>query len=427
MVTINMPEYRISVDQLRPGVFIRLEKTSWFDHPFLFNNFKIKDDKQIALLKKLGITKLICIPEKSDVLPLRPTEKRTQKVEEEEKNLSQETIDHLWEVKRERTERLKEKKLHIAECEERFSACIKTFNNILKGMLSGNFHSVEEALAFVDRLSEYFLADRESTLHLMNIMDQAESAYSHPMNVAVLSMMVGKEAGLDREDMTILGMGALFHDIGKSRIPKKILKKRGELTKPEQQIIAQHSAFGASMLADIDIFPKAAARIVAHHHERMDGSGEPEHLKGDAIDKLARIVAIADAYDNHCNHPAPTKSLTPYLALSYMFGQQKQLFDVEVLALFIRCLGVYPPGTVVQLSNGAIGMVMSVNPKNQLNPSIVLYDSGVPKKEALIVDLADEPDLRVEKSIRLAHLPQEIFEYLSPRARITYFIDPNGA
>ena len=70
---------------------------------------------------------------------------------------------------------------------------------------------------------------------------------------------------------------------------------------------------------------------------------------------------------------------------------------------------------------------MSVNPKNQLNPSIVLYDSGVPKKEALIVDLADEPDLRVEKSIRLAHLPQEIFEYLSPRARITYFIDPNGA
>ena len=122
----------------------------------------------------------------------------------------------------------------------------------------------------------------------------------------------------------------------------------------------------------------------------------------------------------------PAESLTPYLALSYMFGQQKKLFDVEVLALFIRCLGVYPPGTVVQLSNGAIGMVMSVNPKNQLNPSIVLYDSDVPKKEALIVDLSDEPDLRVEKSIRLAHLPQEIFDSLSPRTRITYFVDPNG-
>jgi len=261
---------------------------------------------------------------------------------------------------------------------------------------------------------------------LMNVMDTAESAYSHPMNVAVLSMMVGKEAGLSADEMTALGMGALFHDIGKARIPKKLLKKRGELTKPEQQLIDQHSAFGATMLSEIDIFPKAAIQIVAHHHERMDGSGSPQQLQGDAIDRLSRIVAIADAYDNHCNSIDPDKSLTPYLALSFMFGQQKLFFDVEMLALFIRCLGVYPPGTVVELSNGAIGMVMSVNPKNQLNPSVVLYDENVPKKEALIVDLADEQDLRVEKSIRLAHLPKEVFEYLSPRTRITYFMEPNG-
>ncbi|MBI9079962.1 MAG: HD-GYP domain-containing protein [Pseudodesulfovibrio sp.] len=419
-----MPEYRISVDQIQPGVFVRLEKTSWFDHPFLFNNFMIKDDEQIALLKKLGITELICIPEKSNVLPLRPTEKRAPVIVKDTE-LSQDIIDHLWDIKRERTERLREKKKHLAICEERFNACIRTFDTILKGMLGGNGHSVEKTLAFVGNLSEYFLADRESTLHLMNVMDHAESAYSHPMNVAVLSMMVGKEAGLSLEDMTTLGMGALFHDIGKSGIPKKLLKKRGELTKPEQELIAQHSALGAKMLNDIEIFPKAAARIVAHHHERMDGSGLPEHLKGDSIDRLARIVAIADAYDNHCNHPDQTESLTPYLALSFMFGQQKRFFDVEILAMFIRCLGVYPPGTVVQLSNGAIGMVMAVNPKNQLNPSVVLYDSDVPKKEALIVDLADEPDLRVEKSIRLAHLPQEVFEYLSPRTRITYFVDQN--
>ena len=421
---MNMPEYRISVDQLRPGVFVRLEKTKWFDHPFLFNNFKIKDDKQIALLKELGISEIFCIPEKSDVLPMRPEE--TKPVRKEEKALSQNVIDHMWEIKRERTERLREKKKRIAECEKRFTDCINTLNNILRGVTGGNIHFVEEARALVDSLSEYFLADRESTLHLMNVMGQSESAYSHPMNVTILSMMVGKEAGLKAEEMIALGMGALFHDIGKSRIPKKLLKKRGELTRPEQELMSRHSAFGADLLASIEIFPKSAIRIVAQHHERMDGSGGPGHIKGEDIDRLSRIVAIADAYDNHCNHPDPNESLTPYLALSYMFGQQKHVFDVEILALFIRCLGVYPPGTVVQLSNGAIGMVMSVNPKNQLNPSVVLYDPDVPKKEALIVDLADEADLRVDKSIRLAHLPSEIFEYLSPRTRITYFVDPNG-
>ncbi|WP_338669536.1 HD-GYP domain-containing protein [Pseudodesulfovibrio methanolicus] len=420
-----MPEIRISVDQLRPGVFIRLEKTSWFEHPFLFSNFKVKDADQIALIKSLGITHVVCIPEKSDVLPAAPP-KSPQGVPVAEKPVPREVIDRLWAVKKERTRRLKQKKERIALCEKRFNTCIKTFNDILKGVIAGQAEAAVAAADFVSRLTDYFLDDRESTLHLMNVVDRGESAYSHPMNVAVLSMIVGKEARLNAEELTVLGLGALFHDIGKDRIPKKILKKRGELTRPEQELLERHPAYGAAMLADIDVFPRGAASVVAQHHERMDGSGFPKGLAGDGIDRLARMVAIADAYDNHCNRPDPMESLTPYLALSYMFGQQKHLFDVELLALFIRCLGVYPPGTVVELSNGEVGMVMAVNPKNQLNPSVMLYDPDVPKKEALIVDLADEPDLRVEKSIRLAQLTPEMLEYLSPRTRITYYVEPGS-
>lgn len=428
MTHSNTPEYRISVNQLRPGVFIRLIKAKWFDHPFLFSSFKIKDAEQIALIRKLGIKEVLCLPEKCDVLPRKSSETTPSPLEEktEEATLSQQVLDHLWEVKKERALRLKKKKDRIARCEERFNGCIKAFNNILAGVFGGKSESVKEAVAFVGRLTEYFLNDRESTLHLMNVMDQAEAAYSHPMNVAVLSMMVGREAGLSPNEMTILGLGALFHDIGKARIPKKLLKRRNGLTKAEQDIIDQHTELGAALLSAIDCFPAAVTRIVAQHHERMNGSGIPGHLTGKAIDPLARIVAIADTYDNHTNHPDPEKALTPYLALSFMFGQQKQLFDVDMLALFIRCLGVYPPGTVVELNNGAIGMVMAVNPRNQLHPSVVLYDEDVPKKEALIVDLTDEEDLRVERSIRLTHLPRKVLEYLSPRTRITYFVDPNG-
>lgn len=423
MVERDMPEYRIPVDQLRPGVFIRLEKTSWFEHPFLFSNFKIRDYDQIALIKSLGISHVVCIPEKSDVLPSGPEKRAEAKLAEPRKRLSQEVIDHLWEVKRERTRRLRAKKEQIALCEKRFNTCIKTFNDILKGVAAGRDEAVDEAVRFVARLSNYFLDDRESTLHLMNVMDKGESAYSHPMNVAVLSMMVGREAHLGEAEMAVLALGALFHDIGKERIPKKLLKKRGGLTRPEQALLDEHPALGAEILSGLKGFPEGVARVVAQHHERLDGSGVPAGLKGEAIDRLARIVAVADAYDNHCNHVDPMESLTPYLALSYMFGQQKHLFDVELLALFIRCLGVYPPGTVVELSNGDVGMVMAVNPKNQLNPSVMLYDPDVPKKEALIVDLADEPDLRVEKSIRLAQLAPEMLEYLSPRTRITYYVD----
>lgn len=416
-----MPEYRISVDQLRPGVFIRLEKTGWFEHPFLFSNFKIKDADQIALIKGLGITHVTCIPEKSDVLPSTP-DRPCATAPLSGGVAPREVIDHLWAIKKERTRRLKQKKERIAVCEKRFNSCVKTFNDILKGVVAGQAEAAVAAADFVARLTEYFLDDRESTLHLMNVVDRGESTYSHPMNVAVLSLIVGKEARLSEAEMVALGLGALFHDIGKERLPKKLLKKRGERTRPEQELLERHPEHGAALLAGIDIFPREAARVVAQHHERMDGSGFPEGLSSGEIDRLARMVAIADAYDNHCNRADPMESLTPYLALSYMFGQQKHLFDVELLALFIRCLGVYPPGTVVELSNGDVGMVMAVNPQNQLNPSVMLYDPDVPKKEALIVDLTDEPDLRVEKSIRLAQLTPEMLQYLSPRTRITYYV-----
>lgn len=425
MANMSIPEYRITVDQLRPGVFVRLERANWFSHPFLFSSFKIKDSDQIAIIRELGITELICVPEKSDVLPRKPSD-AAEMAAPPSHTPAPEVLDELWELKKERTRRLQEKKQRIAECENRYNSSVKDFANIMKGIIRGNAQSVLEAEAFVERLADHFLGDTESTLHLMNVMGRTEPIYSHSLNVAVLSMMVGREMALGREDMRLLGMGALFHDIGKSRIEKKLLKKPGPLSRPEQELMERHPAFGMEILQEIEEFPDEALDIIYQHHERMDGSGYPQGLSGEIIHPLARIVSISDAYDTLCNSKDPEEALTPYLALSYMFGQQKKLFDTESLASFIRCLGVYPPGTVVQLTNGTIGMVMSVNPHNQLRPSVVLYDSEVPKKEALIVELAEEPDLKVEKSIRLSHLPPEIFEYLSPRSRITYFVDLDG-
>jgi len=180
------------------------------------------------------------------------------------------------------------------------------------------------------------------------------------------------------------------------------------------------------MVAPIREFPRPALEVIVQHHERMDGTGYPRGLAGEAIDRLARITAIADAYDNHCNRPDPADSYTPYQALSHMFSREQSRFDRELLSLFIRCLGVYPPGTVIQLSNGAIGMVVSVNPQCQLYPSVVVYDPEIPKKEALVIDLSEERELTIDKSIRPAQLPRDIYDYLNPRTRISYFVEPDA-
>jgi len=138
-----------------------------------------------------------------------------------------------------------------------------------------------------------------------------------------------------------------------------------------------------------------------------------------------------NVYDNHCNKFNPEESLTPHEALAYMFSAQKHYFDQEILALFIQCLGVYPPGTIVKLSNGSTGMVISVNPRNPLHPSLLMYNPEVPKKEALIFNMAEETGFRIEESIKPSLLEPEVFDYLSPRTRVTYYVaegdSPEGA
>lgn len=163
-------------------------------------------------------------------------------------------------------------------------------------------------------------------------------------------------------------------------------------------------------------------KALYQHHERNDGQGFPEKLAGKEISLLAKIVSIANIYDNHCNKRNPKDSLTPHEALAFMFGVQKDQFDQDLLALFIQCLGVYPPGTIVKLSNGFIGMVISVNPRNPLHPSLIIYNPDIPKKEALIYDLMNEPNLKIESSMKPSQLAHEAYDYLSPRTRVTYYV-----
>lgn len=325
MSDLNMPEYKVSVDQLRPGVFVRLEKVNWFNHPFLFSSFKIRTLAELEVLRSLGVTEVICVPEKSDCLP-GPAEAAPQAPAAADPGKNP-AADALWRVKNERIERLRQKKLRIAECEERYAASLKDIAQIIQGLSRGNSQSVQDALAFVERMADHFLRDTESTLQLMNILPQGERTYSHALNVAVLSMMTGRDAGCSARELTSLGMGALFHDIGKTRIEKRVLRKRGSLTKPERELLERHPQYGQEMLEAIPEFPREGLDVVRQHHERMDGSGYPSGLSGASIDPGARIVAIADIYDNHCNQPDPEDSFTPYLALSYMFTQQKHLLD----------------------------------------------------------------------------------------------------
>ena len=275
------------------------------------------------------------------------------------------------------------------------------------------------------QIADSILTAPELAIQVMGDKVGGEEMYFHSLNVTMLSLMMARDIKLPQEAVQPLGMGALFHDIGRREIPDKILLKMEPLTQSERNFYELHCQYGVEIGKKLK-FPAATLAIIHEHHEMVDGSGYPRKLKGDAINLLARIVAIANYYDELCNPQNILNAVTPHEALATMFAKLRTRFDARLLQVFVRCLGVYPPGTVVQLSNGPIGMVVSINTAKPMKPMVMLYDAGVPKDEAILVDLEQEPDVNIAKAIRPAQLPREIYNYLSPRKQVSYYFDASA-
>ncbi|WP_029897234.1 HD-GYP domain-containing protein [Desulfohalovibrio reitneri] len=428
MAKFSIPEYKVKIDQLQPGVYIRLEG-HWFEHPFLFTRFKIKSEEQIRVLRDSGVEEVTCVPAKSDRLPISRSKsaERAEAGEPEpaKKQAKDPATERFWKLKKERIEKLKTKRDEIKACEEKYRKSAKAVPGMMDGVLTGSAESVEQAGDMIADMVDVLLNDRDAVVHLMG-SEEDESLYYHSLNVSVLALMLGKDIGLGQEDMSALGLGCLFHDVGKNRIDKKILKKKGPLTKPEQELLHLHPRYGVEIALKTGAFPEGALRAIFQHHEAADGSGYPKGFTKKKTHRLARVASIANVYDNLVNDPLREKAMTPYQAMSFMFAKLKNKLDMDIFSSFIRCLGIYPPGTICQLSNEAIGLVISVNQRNPLKPSLLLFDPEVPREEAVIFDMEDDPELGVLKSIHPQDLPKEIFDYLNPSTEVAYFTNNAG-
>lgn len=413
-------EQKISPSQLRLGLYIRLD--GWMEHPFLFSSFKIRNEKQLRALQSLGLESLWWSPGKSDGLPLplpaasdTPTTDAAPVVDPE--------MAAMWQAKQARRESLARQREAYGRCEKKFNASVGRVKSLLRNLFSRPQETLAQAQEVVAELVDTLLAEKDVLLHLMAAKSGDEGTYYHALNVTMLSLMLGREAGLTAAEMRALGLGTLLHDMGKERVPSQILLKKTPWTAAERTFYQQHVVYGLEMATKLSDLPHGALEVIAQHHEMLDGSGFPGKLMANRIGRMGRIAAICNSYDDYCNRLNPAEAMTPADALARMFKREREKFDAELLQHFIRCLGVYPPGSIVQLNNDAIGLVVSVNPGQLLHPILLLYDPAVPKEEALMLDLLDEPELAIVRTLQPNVLAREIHDYLSPRSRISYYAE----
>jgi putative nucleotidyltransferase with HDIG domain len=409
-------EQRISIEQVRVGLFIRLE--TWIDNPFLFRSFKIRNEKQLDVLRSLGLSEVFYSPEKSDAAPL-PRLKAVAPVVPSPLAVDPD-VAAILQAKQARREKHAQQRETYGRCEKQFIGGISTVKALTRNLFSQPQAAIEQAQALVACMTDSLSSDQDVLVYMMNARSSDEGAYYHALNVTVLALMLGCEAGLQAGELNALGLGTLLHDIGKERIPSQILLKKTAWTNAERNFYLQHVAYGVEMAEKLPNLPPGALEVIAQHHEMLDGSGFPGGLGTKQIGKLARIAAIANAFDNACNRICPADSLTPAQALSVMLTRDRNKYDAVLMEHFVRCLGMYPPGSIVRLNSGAIGLVVSVNAEKLMQPTLLLYDPAVPKKEALLLDLADAPDLSVVSTLRPSELPRPVWNYLNPRSCISY-------
>ncbi len=418
-------EVFITPEQLCVGLYVHID-LPWFSHPFSFNSFKIRSAEQISTLRGLGVTQFRIDPTRSDVRPAGSAAAQSAAPKPGPQVDAPKPVNPLDEARRERARQLHERKEKQTQIEKSFVKASSIMRNVNRSLLSNTRECMQEVGALVDQMVQAFLEEPEITLHVMGEKAGGEDVYYHGLNTAVLAMMLAGDLGLAAEDTRLLGLGALFHDIGLMDVPDKVLKKNPEeLNNAERELRKLHTEYGVRLAQKVGL-PETVQAIIAQHHEFADGTGYPKGLKGNAIHPLARIVSMVNHYDNLCNPGDLTRALTPHEALSMMFAQRRAKFEPRALQLMIRSLGVYPPGSIVKLSNDAIALVQSVNPAKPLRPWVLLYDATIPKDEALSIDLEKEPDLNIIKAIRPIQLPAAVYNYLSPRKRVTYYFDADS-
>lgn len=413
-------EQFIEPEQACIGLYIHLD-LGWMEHPFTFNSFRIKDAKQLETLRMLGLPRIRYSPEKSIARPLPRMAQQPVRLVAAPPQLS--PLDEAAMRKKKTLIReLDRIRNDIEVVERQFQQTAATIRNITRNIHSRPQEAYEAADTLVTMMVKSMLDKTDMMMHALN-SKMGDDIYFHSLNVTVLSLMLARMLELTPDQAHQLGMGAIFHDIGKTEIPQKILLNPGPLSRPEQSFLEKHVDYGIDIARKVGLSPGSLA-VVSQHHECVDGTGYPRRLAGDEVGMLARIVAIANTYDNLCNPANMAAAMTPYEALSHMFALKRSKFDERMLKTFIRCLGVYPPGNVVVLSNDMLGLVLSVNPNQPMKPNVLVYDPNIPAEEALIVSLDQEPELSISKSLRQNELSREVLEYLKPRKHVTYYFDP---
>ncbi|WP_339621413.1 HD-GYP domain-containing protein [uncultured Marinobacter sp.] len=260
----------------------------------------------------------------------------------------------------------------MATARIRFEDAQETAKAIMSGLRVGRTLDINNARKVVKGCVESVLRNENALMLLTKIKHQDAYTAEHCINVSILCAAFGKHLGLLQGEIETLALCGLLHDVGKTKIPDEILNKPGALTPKEFELMRHHTTHGRTIPMGTSHSLNTAVDVAFSHHERMDGSGYPRGLEAHQIPYFAKIVGLVDTYDAITSDRVYDKGRASMQALDIIHKHRGTQFDAELADEFIQLIGIYPPGSIVEMINGEVGIVVESRPEHKLKPCVLL-------------------------------------------------------
>ena len=416
---------RISADRLTVGMEIWLH-CPWYKHPFHKNRFALISAKQIEVIQQLGLNDLYYLPSQTAPVPKPSRPSSTPQAMKGGHAPLVESAAHMPPVRQ--PAQLSHRQVELRQANIAYKDTLRKSFDCLRQICAVQGASAREANGLVQHFVDELLNSDTSgvladILHL-NVTERVQAA--HALNTCLLALLVGRELELDPEDLRMVGLASLLHDIGEQRLPSQIRWKTEPLTRPEKSLFELHPLYGKEILHGLPGVPNIVADIVAQHHENLNGTGYPRRLTDEQILPLAKIIRVVDEYQYLTNpREAQHPRLQPNQALAELYVKRPQHLSMKVIIALVRVVSVYPPGTLVELSDGSLAIVLNTSSNESLRPTVMAYDRRHTDFDTRLIDLNEQRHLSISRIVMTSELPSDLAERITPEDALNHLLLPS--
>ena len=376
---------KMPIGQLSIGMYVVELDRPWGETAFLFQGFRIRQQQEILLLAE--VCQYVWVDARRSVGMQRQVEENLAAAATAELQPVIAKVDF---------------NLEMQQAEPAFHSAREQSLRLLEAVRLGHELDVAQVKVVVKECVESMLRNPGAMLWLARIKNSDEYTAEHCLRVAIYSIAMGRELGLRQDELEHLGMCGMLHDVGKIKVPSAILNKPGALTPHELRVMQSHASEGRKLLMSNEQVTAAAVDVAFSHHERLDGRGYPRGLDAPRIPHFAKIVAVVDAYDAINSDRPYSKGKSSLEALRILFEASGSHFDEELVKIFVRRIGIYPPGEIVEMNNGEVGIIIACSPLSKLKPKVLLVlNEDKQLGPERVVDLQETPRDRSGRLYRI--------------------------